>query len=356
VDLEALNYELPSERIATEPAEPRDAAGLMVCDRNREAVTHHQVRDLPELELLQPGDLLVLNRSQVLPAALSGWRGQTGGRVQGLFLGEPEAGQWRLMLESRGKLTAGERIELGADAALELLAATGPGQWQVRVLSERPTQQLLQAVGATPLPPYIRKARRAQHLAEVHGGDPGRYNTVFAAEPGSLAAPTAGLHFTSELLQRLEAQGIGRAELTLHVGIGTFTPIRSETVEAHHMHEEWIDVPAATIEALRATRAAGRRIVPIGTTSVRALESLPELTDCPNGYAGYTDLFIHPEANFHFRFTDALMTNFHLPRSTLLAMVAALPGVGLKRLKQWYQIAIDEHYRFYSYGDAMLIW
>jgi S-adenosylmethionine:tRNA ribosyltransferase-isomerase len=279
-----------------------------------------------------------------------------------------------VLLESRGKLTVGERLGLGEPGAegagggvvagaaeggptLELLESHGGGQWLAAVESDEPTADLLAAVGATPLPPYIRRARRALERAEVHAADAERYNTVFASDAGSLAAPTAGLHFTPALLDRLRDQGIRLAELTLHVGVGTFTPIRESEVAAHHMHKEWIDVPGETLAALQQARRAGRRIVPIGTTAVRALESLPQPIDgCKGGYTGYTELFIHPEADFRFRFTDALLTNFHLPRSTLLAMVATLPDVGLDRLKQWYARAIEQQYRFYSYGDAMLIW
>lgn len=355
--IESLDYELPPERIATDPAEPRDAAGLMVGDRARDAVHHHRVRDLPDLGLLGAGDLLVLNRTRVLPAAFMGTRRRTGGQVSGLYLTEPAAGQWLVLLEARGKLTAGESIDLGEAGALALREARGGGEWLVDVESEQGTGQLLAAVGATPLPPYIKKARRALARREVEQGDATRYNTVFASDAGSLAAPTAGLHFTEPLLNRLREQGVQLVELTLHVGTGTFTPIRAGEVAKHHMHREWIDVPPATIEAVRETRQRGGRIVPIGTTSVRALESLPEpINQIEAGYTGYTELFIHPEADFRFRFTDALLTNFHLPRSTLLAMVATLPGVGLERLKRWYRIAVEHEYRFYSFGDAMLIW
>lgn len=364
--IEALDYDLPPERIATDPVEPRDAARLMVIDRASGEVGHHAIRDLPKLGLLQPGDVMVFNRTRVLPASFVGQRRHTGGRVEGLYLAEPTAGQWLAMFEARGKLRQGEFIDLssgeGRDptespGSLELLASHGSGQWRVAVHSQQGTGDLLAAVGATPLPPYIRKARRALDRAEVEAADARQYNTVFASDAGSLAAPTAGRHFTDRLLERLKQQGVRLAELTLNVGVGTFTPIREHEVSRHHMHGEWIDVPGETIATLREVRAAGRRIVPIGTTAVRALESLPGPIDAHSeGYQGETDLFIHPEADFSFRFTDALLTNFHLPRSTLLAMVATLPGVGLDRLKQWYQLAIEQQYRFYSYGDAMLIW
>jgi S-adenosylmethionine:tRNA ribosyltransferase-isomerase len=224
--------------------------------------------------------------------------------------------------------------------------------------------ELIQSIGATPLPPYIRRARRAHGESEVVAADALRYNTVYATEPGSVAAPTAGLHFTPELLAGLDRRGVRRAMVTLHIGLGTFAPVRTAIVEDHSIHSEWIDIAAETIAALADARERGSRIIPIGTTSVRALESLPDDWQSlgHNGYQAETTLFITPDTVANddspfqgFRFADALMTNFHLPYSTLLALVAALPDVGIARLKQWYAAAIDERYRFYSYGDAMLL-
>ncbi|MEX0744800.1 MAG: tRNA preQ1(34) S-adenosylmethionine ribosyltransferase-isomerase QueA [Phycisphaeraceae bacterium] len=358
-----LDYVLPDRLIATRPAEPRDAARLMVVHRDTGRVEHRHVRDLPDLGIVEPGDLLVANRTRVLPAAFEGVRERTGGKVGGLYLRSLDAQTWQVMLESRGRLQPGERIVLAEagererePAVLELTESVGGGQWQVRCLGDEPVEALLGRVGHTPLPPYIQRARKARDEAAQSGDDPTRYNTVFADVPGSVAAPTAGLHFTDALLARLDAVGVRRTTLTLHVGPGTFMPIRSETLDEHEMHEEWINVPAAALDALRHTRQAGRRTLVVGTTSVRALESLPEQWDAIDGdFTTNTRLFIRPDAGFRFRFTDRLMTNFHLPRSTLLAMVAALPGVGLDRLMQWYAEAIDREYRFYSYGDAMLI-
>lgn len=353
---DALDYHLPPELIATHPAEPRNAARLMVADRATGRVSHRHVRDLPGLGLLRPGDLIVLNQTRVIPASFEATRRATGGRVRGLYLHGPDPEHWRVMLEARGTLGEQERIDLDERAGLTLVERIDGGEWLARYHGEEPTEALLQRLGRPPLPPYIHKARRAQREPEHRPDDTERYNTVYARDAGSVAAPTAGLHFTPELLAKLEHHGVRRATVTLHVGRGTFEPVRTDALEAHRMHEEWIHVPQATIAALRETRRAGGRILAVGTTTVRALESLPEPIDAMReDYTGRTDLFIHPDAGFNFRFTDRLMTNFHLPRSTLLAMVASLPDVGLERLMQWYQAAIDEKYRFYSYGDAMLI-
>lgn len=353
---DALDYELPPERIATQPVEPRDAARLLVVDRASGEIAHRQVRDLPKLGIFQAGDLIVMNQTRVIPAAFEATRRKTGGRVGGLYLQSECADGWRVLLEARGRLQPGEWLDLDECAALELIEPIERGEWRVRYQGEEATEAVLHRLGRPPLPPYIKKARRARAEIEAQATDVERYNTVYAETPGSVAAPTAGLHFTPPLLHALEAMGVRRAMVTLHVGRGTFEPVHSDTLDAHHMHEEWVHVSSETIAALKKTRAAGGRILAVGTTTVRALESLPEPIDTIEGdHAAATDLFIYPEAGFEFRFTDRLMTNFHLPRSTLLAMVATLPGVGLDQLKGWYRVAIEQGYRFYSYGDAMLI-
>ncbi|MEM6334814.1 MAG: S-adenosylmethionine:tRNA ribosyltransferase-isomerase [Planctomycetota bacterium] len=391
--VEALDFELPERLLATEPAEPRDSARLMVYDRARDEVGHHRVRDLPDLGVLGADDLVVVNDTRVAPAYLAAVRTGTGGRVTGLVLAhdvEAEPAALEVLLESRGKLQVGERLDLvaaqgtadagDAAAALELEASVGPGKWRARVVVG--TVDDVHALGGTPLPPYIRKRRKQMGRDEATADDASRYNTVFAqADAGaarSAAAPTAGLHFTDELLARLPC---ARASVTLHVGQGTFAPVRVADVDDHAIHAEMIDVSAATCEAIAKCRAAGGKVFCVGTTTVRALESLPGggvgggaggepgplglgLNMTPQAYAGPTELFItptrvalpagHPD-RFVFRFTDRLMTNFHLPRSTLLAMVASLPGVSVERLLTLYDEAIGEGYRFYSYGDAMLI-
>ena len=365
--IEELDYDLPPGRIATAPAEPRDAARLMVIHRGENRVEHLHVRDLPNIPGVRKGDLLVFNQTRVLPALWAATRKATGGKVRGLYLGSTNQ-QWRVMLESGGTLRAGEIIQLDADSSLELVEPLGGGEWLTNLHSPLDTPSLLHRIGTTPLPPYIRRERKNLHQPEVQPGDAERYNTVYARDPGSVAAPTAGLHFTPELLDALKQRGVEQARVTLHVGAGTFAPVRTARVEDHPIHSEWINVPPETIAALRAARERGGRIIPVGTTTVRALESLPENWRELPGFTTDTRLFIVPSGPsepgrpgpgssppFSFRFTDALMTNFHLPRSTLLALVAALPGVGIERLKKWYSIAIAEEYRFYSYGDAMLL-
>lgn len=355
---DALDFDLPPDLIATTPAAPRDSARLMVIDRASGKIGHRRVADLPGLGIFKNGDLMLVNRSRVLPAYYHGTRTATGGKVSGLYLGCGHHGRWRTLIESRGTLKPGERITLEADAHLTLISNEGGGEWVGEYEGPDGTLALLARIGAAPLPPYIRKARKAHHESEVNADDMTRYNTVYAAHDGSVAAPTAGLHFTPELLAALEQAGVKRAEVTLHVGLGTFAPIRGNTVEDHPIHSEPIAIPAETVRLIQSTRAAGGMITAVGTTTVRAIESLPgnftaETTS--GGYETSTDLFITPDNGFAFRFTDHLMTNFHLPRSTLLALVAALPGVGIDRLLGWYRQAIAEGYRFYSYGDAMLI-
>lgn len=354
-----LDYDLPPDRLATTPAEPRDVARLMVCRRESDEVAHAQVRDLPRLGVLRGGDLMIVNRTKVLPAMFEGRRSGTGGRVKGLFVDEVSPlPAWIVMLEARGSLQPGEVVALGSGIEMRLRESRGRGTWLVNVEGElggRSTASILDSVGQTPLPPYIRKARKAAGLPEVVEGDAERYNTIYASDPGSVAAPTAGLHFTPSVLAELETLGVRRAEVTLSVGLGTFEPVRADTLEGHAMHRERFVVPRETLRLLRETREGGGRVFVVGTTSVRALESVPEgATDAADVVAD-TGLFIHPDAGFAFRHTDLLMTNFHLPRSTLLALVATLPGVGLPRLKHWYAQAIEHGYRFYSYGDAMLV-
>ncbi|MEM6457977.1 MAG: tRNA preQ1(34) S-adenosylmethionine ribosyltransferase-isomerase QueA [Planctomycetota bacterium] len=364
-----LDYDLPEELVATEPATPRDTARLMVIDRETGRVDHRRVRDLPGLGVMRPGDLMVVNRTRVLPAHLVGTRVGTGGRVTGLFVRALGPGRWEVLLESGGRLRRGDAVELTPPAGhaatplrLGLVEPRGGGAWSVAVPSADTPADLLAVFGRTPLPPYIRRARRRRGGDEHRGDDPDRYNTVYAEAPGhagSVAAPTAGLHFTPELLRALDDAGVRRAAVTLDVGLGTFQPVKTDTLEAHTLHHETIDVPPETLDALRRARSEKHGIWAIGTTTVRTLESLPDDLEDLDRFRGETGLYITPDrvadGTFSFRYTDHLLTNFHLPRSTLLAMVAALPGVGVERLRGWYREAVAQRYRFYSFGDAMLI-
>jgi S-adenosylmethionine:tRNA ribosyltransferase-isomerase len=358
-----LDYELPDGLIATQPASPRDSARLMLIRREAGSVEHLTVAQLPTLvgadarSVLHPGDLIIFNKTRVVPARFGGVRSRTGGRIGGLFLRElpGETRRWLTMLESRGVLTQGETIDLGHESRLVLEERLGGGEWRATLESPLSTVDLLHHIGATPLPPYIVKERKSRGEQTARDEDASRYNTIFAQDPGSVAAPTAGLHFTPGVLAQLDSAGVAHTHVTLHVGLGTFAPIRVERVEDHNIHSEWFEISTQTLDAIARTRAAGGRILVVGTTSVRALESLPEnaLSASREACHGDTRLLITP--GFRFRFTDLLMTNFHLPRSSLLALVAAVPGVGAERLRGWYAQAIAERYRFYSFGDAMLL-
>lgn len=360
-----LEFELPEELIARVPAEPRDASRLLVVSRSDPGLMEHRVfRDLPEY--LKRGDVLVFNRSAVLPARLAGRRADTGGGVGGLYLGSGHDGTWTVMLRAGSKLREGLRIEL-VDArgeatgdALQLLSRAGM-EWTVRVRAREGSpaapETVLERAGATPLPPYILGARRHEGIEVGDDRDRAWYQTVYAdrARAGSVAAPTAGLHFTPGLLERVDAMGVARTGVVLHVGAGTFKPVETEFVERHPMHSEWCEVSGETIAACVAARQRGGRVIPVGTTSVRALESLPHPLqgEAVRGVVQETRLLITP--GFPWRWTDGLVTNFHLPHSTLLALVGALFEGGVPRLLEIYAKAIEARYRFFSYGDAMLV-
>jgi len=368
---DALDYELPERLIATRPVEPRDSARMLVVRPGGGAIEHRRVRDLPEY--LAAGDTLVFNDTAVAPARLAGRRVGTGGRIEGLFLETRADGAWRVMLRSGGRLVAGDRIDLLAangepcGHALEIIERPvdeggdgGGGVWTTRVDPPAPVETVLDAAGSTPIPPYILRARRDHHETVADDDDRRWYQTVYAdlARRGSVAAPTAGLHFTPDLLSAIARRGVTSASVTLHVGAGTFKPITAPTVETHAMHHERYEVPAETIEMLRhppgtAPGSAPGRIIAIGTTTVRTLESLPAVLPAAPAatISGSTDLLIAPPHEF--RHVDGMLTNFHLPRSTLLALVAAM--IGLDRLLDVYREAIEREYRFYSYGDAMLV-
>lgn len=428
-----LDYELPEGRIATAPAEPRDSARLMVLRRDQlgASAVHAQVRDLPRL--LRRGDLLVVNTSRVIPARVVGERAETGGRVEGLYLGpagggrvaechggESEASRgetsatvappaWRMLLRGRRlrpgvsvalrtpdghtsgvvlrlvrKVDAREGVPVNAHHGSNPADLHEDGAWIAEAVDgdgmplTEPAVSLLERCGLPPLPPYIRAARKRRHEAETVPADTCSYQTVYAVAhqsarglargevsgvgvpDGSVAAPTAGLHFTPDLLARLDEAGVERAEVVLHVGAGTFKPVEVEFVEQHPIHAEWCEVPAATAARLTAARREGRRVIAVGTTSARTLESFTPEDLSGRGAARWTRLLITP--GHRWRVVDGLMTNFHLPRSSLMALVAsrlqvegAAEGDGVARLRALYAEAVREGYRFYSYGDAMLV-
>ena len=338
-----FDYDLPPELIAQEPLPERDASRLLVLDRRTGAIEHRAFRDLPEL--LNPGDLLVVNRSRVIPARLLGRRA-SGGEAEILLVREVSEGRWEAMVRPGRHLRPGQRVAIDDDltVVIESEALAADGRRQVRLLSRRrDLEGALERCGHVPLPPYVRRPDRPE--------DRERYQTVYAREPGSIAAPTAGLHFTPSLLERLRARGVATAEVLLHVGPGTFRPVTAERVEDHALPPEPFVLPPETAAAVAAARARGGRVIAVGTTSVRALEASasPGGTVAPG--SGETALVIVPGHSF--QVVDALVTNFHLPRSSLLLLVSALAG--RERVLAAYAEAVRLRYRFYSYGDAMLV-
>ncbi len=338
--VDAFDFELPRELIASHPVEPRDAARLLVV---AEALSDRRLLDLPAL--LRPGDLLVVNDTRVIPARLLGRRGEA--RVEVTLHRDLGGGRWRAFAKGAKRLRPGDRIAFGEGFAAEVAEKHAEGD--ITLGFDRAGDALraaLERFGSMPLPPYIKRPSGGE------ARDRADYQTIFAAKEGAVAAPTAGLHFTPRLLEALETAGIGRVSVTLHVGAGTFLPVKAEDTRDHRMHSEWgmIDEPAAA--RIAAARAAGGRIVAVGTTSLRLLESAADERGRIAPFAGETALFITP--GYRFRAADLLLTNFHLPRSTLFMLVAAFAG--LERMKAAYAHAVAAGYRFFSYGDATLLY
>ena len=342
--LEELAYDLPESLISAYPAKDRASARLLVLDRRSGSITHSGFASLGEF--LSPGDLLVLNDSKVIPARLEG-RKESGGRATVLLV-EPfdaQRGLWLALVDASKKPRVGGRIVFAGEITATVLGDMGSGRYGLRFEPPERFREALDELGTPPLPHYIERVRR------VEESDRDSYQTVYASSPGSVAAPTAGLHFTRALLDELAAGGVDSVYVTLHVGLGTFRPVREAVVENHRMDGEWYTLSGAAAERIRRTRAAGGRVVAVGSTTTRTLESIARRKDRVVADSGITRLFI--TGGYRFRAIDALITNFHLPRSTPLAMVAALAGLDLVR--RAYAEAIDKGYRFYSYGDAMLI-
>jgi len=345
-ELDQYDYELPRPLIAQTPLPHRADARLLVVDRQAKSLAHKHVRDLPEI--LLRGDCLVLNDARVVPARLVGYRTATGGHWEGLFLDTSPEGLWKVLCKTRGRIVPGESITLvnaqgRDDIHLTMAAFHAEGVWVVRPESIEETLAILNRVGRVPLPPYIRKG-------EMVDSDRQNYQTVYARIPGAVAAPTAGLHFTTALLEKLEKQGIILCYLTLKVGLGTFRPIVGDCLAEHRMHSEWGHLGQESVEKVTYARQRGGRIIAVGTTAVRVLETAAR-DGTLKPFTGMTDLFIRPP--YQFRTVDALLTNFHLPRTTLLVLVRTFGGDQL--IVRAYEEAIREEYRFYSYGDAMLI-
>jgi len=343
--LSAYDYTLPDDLIAKYPLPERDASRLLVLDRQAGRIAHHSIRDLPNL--LAAGDCLVFNNTRVLPARLYGTRAATGGKWEGLYLSSDPQGHWRLIGQTRGYLKPGETVRVraasGEELALKLIGREPDGVFLFESSLTETAVELLARFGTLPLPPYFDRET-------PEANDWERYQTVYASHPGSVAAPTAGLHFTPELLDACRTRNIARTEVTLHVGLGTFRPVAVENLAEHAMHSEWCKLPETAVRELAAVQARSGRVVAVGTTSLRTLESAM-LNGGLQPWSGETRLFVRPP--YSFRIVTGLLTNFHLPKSTLLMLVSAFAGADL--IREAYQTAIAHRYRFFSYGDAMLI-
>lgn len=344
---DAFDYVLPPDRIAQHPASRRQDARMLVVDRASGRLAHRQFTDFPSL--FQPDDVLILNDTRVIPARMVGRKHPSGGRVEVFFLEDLGDGDWEALLRSSRRPRPGSTILLGSGVArAEVVSDLGDGRCVLRIDSPSPFPAVLDTEGATPLPPYIHRGRPT---TEELSRDRERYQTVYAESPGAVAAPTAGLHFTEEMIAAIRARGIQVETVTLHVGMGTFRPVSAENVADHEMASERYLLPPATADAIREARSRAGRIVAVGSTSVRTLETCSDESGEVRPGSGRTDLFIYPP--YAFRAVDMMLTNFHLPRSTLLMMVCALGGRDL--ILQAYREAVRLEYRFYSYGDCMLI-
>jgi S-adenosylmethionine:tRNA ribosyltransferase-isomerase len=337
VDL--FDFDLPPERIALRPARPRDSARLLVV-RGSE-ICDHQVLDLPHL--LRPGDVLVFNDTKVIPAQLEGRRGEA--RIGATLHKREGTREWQAFLRNAKRARVGDTIDFGAGVSASVVEKHADGSALLHFHGDEPLEVLIERAGRMPLPPYIASRREADEA------DRADYQTMFAREDGAVAAPTAALHFTPRLLEALDARGVGRETLTLHVGAGTFLPVKAEDTSGHKMHAESGRIDAATADRLNAVRRSGGRLIAVGTTSLRLIESAADEHGMIRPFEGDTAIFITP--GYRFKAVEGLITNFHLPRSTLFMLVSALMGLDI--MKSAYAHAIDEGYRFYSYGDASLL-
>jgi S-adenosylmethionine:tRNA ribosyltransferase-isomerase len=339
VRVDLFDFDLPSDRIALRPARPRDSSRLLLVDGDR--ISDQRMLDLPDL--LRPRDVLLFNDTKVIPAQLEGKRGEA--RV-GVTLHKREGVRsWWAFVRNAKRLRIGDRIEFGDSVAATVLDRGNDGSFLVQFEGEELVELLLERAGRMPLPPYIASKRPADEA------DLDDYQTMFAREKGAVAAPTAALHFTQRLMDALEARGVKRETLTLHVGAGTFLPVKADDTSAHAMHSEWGRIDQATAERLNAARASGGRLIAVGTTSLRLVESAADESGTIHAFEGDTAIFITP--GYRFKAIDGLVTNFHLPRSTLFMLVSAL--MGLDVMKRAYAHAIEQSYRFYSYGDSSLL-
>jgi len=337
--LSDFDYELPEELIAQTPVEPRNSSRLLVLNPEKKSLVHKHFSDLAEF--LEPGDAMIFNDTRVIPARLLGHREQTGGHVEVFLLRRLEGDDWEALVKPGKKARLGEIVRFSEELSCEILDRTDFGGRVVRFIYQGIFEEILDRLGETPLPPYIHEKL----------SDKERYQTVYAREKGSAAAPTAGLHFTKEQLQELKELGINLGFVTLHVGLGTFRPVNTENIEEHEMHSEYYSVPKETAELIMQTKAAGHRVIAVGTTSIRTLESAASDVNQIQGKSGFTSIFIYP--GYKFKLVDAIVTNFHLPKSTLIMLISAFAG--REFVLEAYHEAVRQRYRFFSFGDAMFI-
>ena len=339
MNISDFDYELPEERIAQLPLEPRDSSRLMVLHPKDHTIEHHHFHQLGEF--LEKGDVLIFNDTRVIPARLIGARDHTGGKVEIFLLRQMDKNQWEALVKPGKKVRVGSIIRFSEELSCEIIADTDFGGRIVRFVYHGIFEEILDRLGSMPLPPYIHEKLE----------DRERYQTIYSRVKGSAAAPTAGLHFTKNLMERLHEQGIQFGFITLHVGLGTFRPVHVDVIEDHVMHREFYSVPTETAELIQRAKLEGRRVVAVGTTSIRTLEASAASTGHIEAGSGWTDIFIYP--GYEFKVVDAVITNFHLPKSTLIMLISAFAGRTFTL--EAYRTAVKEQYRFFSFGDAMFI-
>ena len=339
MNISDFDYFLPEKQIAQVPADPRDSSRMMVLSPKTQTIEHRHFYQLDEY--LMDGDVLIFNDTRVIPARLIGVRQPTGGKVEVFLLRQLERDRWEVLVKPGKKMRVGSVIAFGHELSCEVLAHTDFGGRIVKFSYEGIFEEILDRLGTMPLPPYIHETLE----------DPERYQTIYSREKGSAAAPTAGLHFTESLMDRLRKKGVHLGFVTLHVGLGTFRPVQVDEIEDHVMHSEFYSIPTETADLIRMAKQEGRRVVAVGTTSIRTLESAAVDHGMIEAKQGWTNIFIYP--GYQFKIVDAVITNFHLPKSTLIMLVSAFAG--REFTLQAYQTAVEENYRFFSFGDAMLI-
>lgn len=339
MDISDFDYDLPQEQIAQVPAEPRDSSRLMVLNPKERTIQHHYFYQLEDF--LKKGDVLIFNDTRVIPARLIGEREHTGGKVEIFLLHQMDKNHWEVLVKPGKKARIGTVISFGEELSCEIIDRTDFGGRIVRFIYNGVFEEILDCLGTMPLPPYIHETLE----------DRERYQTVYNRVKGSAAAPTAGLHFTEALMERLREKGVQFGFITLHVGLGTFRPVHVDVVEDHVMHREFYSIPPETAELVQTAKKEGRRVISVGTTSIRTLEAAVASAGIIAAGSGWTDIFIYP--GYQFKVVDAVITNFHLPKSTLIMLVSAFAGRDFTL--EAYRTAVEERYRFFSFGDAMMI-